>query len=79
MGVAHGSAMRVLNIIILSLWCTAVYCSGHRDKEYTQEVANTTVVQWYRTAQDTSDRLTSQPDVQFGADFSSDAVIYINR
>ena len=72
--------MRVLIIswfLPLSLCCTAVYCREHGAPRAV--AANGTVIQWYRTAQGTKDRLTRQPDVQFGPDFSSDAVIYINR
>ena len=36
-------------------------------------------VQWYRTAQGTSDRLTKQSDLQFSGDFSFDQVVMINR
>ena len=36
-------------------------------------------VQWYRTAQNTQDRLTRQPDTQFGPDFPADTVVTINR
>ena len=77
--------MRVLIIswCLLSLCCTAVYCSPHAigQEEHAPgaAAANGTVIQWYRTAQGTKDRLTMQPNVQFGPDFTSDAVIYINR
>lgn len=40
---------------------------------------STADVQWYRTAQGNSDRLTKQSDLQFGADFSYDQVVMINR
>ena len=36
-------------------------------------------VEWYRTAQNTNDRIAKQPDLIFGGDFSSDQVININR
>lgn len=36
-------------------------------------------VQWYRTAQNTDDRIAKQPDLIFGGDFSSDQVINIDR
>ena len=36
-------------------------------------------VQWYRTAQNTGDRIAKQPDLAFGGDFSFDQVISINR
>ena len=37
-------------------------------------------VEWYRTAQNTNDRIAKQPDLTFGEDFSSsDPVISINR
>ena len=36
-------------------------------------------VQWYRTAQNTDNRIANQPDLTFGGDFSFDQVININR
>ena len=36
-------------------------------------------VEWYRTAQNTNDRIAKQPDLTFGGDFTSDQVININR
>ena len=36
-------------------------------------------VQWYRTAQATPDLIARQPDLQFGADFPSSAIVHINR
>ena len=70
----------IISWYLLSLWYTIIYCSPHGEKETEHEAANNmTVIQWYRTAQGTKDQLTRQPDVQFGPDFSSDAVIYINR
>lgn len=36
-------------------------------------------VQWYRTAQNTNDRITKQSDVEFGEDFSLDTVVEIKR
>ena len=41
--------------------------------------AEETNVQWFRTAQNTDDRLTKQPDFNFGEDFTFDQVININR
>ena len=41
--------------------------------------ANVTNVEWYRTAQHTGDRLTKQPDLNFGDDFAMDRVITIKR
>ena len=38
-----------------------------------------TTIEWYRTAQGTSDRITSQANLSFGADFASDATITVNR
>ena len=38
-----------------------------------------TTVEWYRTAQGTGDRITSQPTVSFGADFASNTTVTINR
>ena len=40
--------------------------------------ANTNVV-WYTTAQGTPDILSRQPDLKFEADFSSPALVSINR
>jgi len=37
------------------------------------------VIQWYRTAQETNDRLTRQANISFGSDFSSNATITVNR
>ena len=69
--------------LLLSLCFTAVYCSAQhgqqKKREHAPAAANGTVIQWYRTAQGTKDRLTIQPSAQFGPDFSSDTVIYINR
>ena len=36
-------------------------------------------VQWYRTAQNTGDRIAKQPGLTFGGDYSFDQVISINR
>ena len=36
-------------------------------------------IEWYRTAQGTSDRLTKQPNITFGGDFPSSATIAVNR
>lgn len=36
-------------------------------------------VRWYRTAQNTTDLMTRQADVQFGADFSLDQVVEVKR
>ena len=36
-------------------------------------------VQWYRTARDTTDRLTQQPDLTLGTDFDSDQVVMFKR
>ena len=41
--------------------------------------AAATKIQWYRTAQATSDRLTPQAAIEFGPDFASDITIAINR
>ena len=38
-----------------------------------------TNVQWYRTARDTADRLTQQPNLTLGTDFASDQVIMFKR
>ena len=75
--------------LLLSLCFTAVYCGEQDGQQKESEhapplgtvaaAANGTVMQWYRTVQATKDRLTRQPDAQFGPDFSSDTIIYINR
>ena len=36
-------------------------------------------IRWYRTAQNTADRLTEQPGLNFGGDFAMDQVIMIKR
>lgn len=36
-------------------------------------------IQWYRTAQGTSDRLTKQANISFGNDFVSTAFLSVNR
>ena len=36
-------------------------------------------IQWYRTAQGTSDRLTKQADLSFGEDFASNATLVVDR
>ena len=36
-------------------------------------------VEWYRTAQNTADRLTKKDDLNFGEDFSMDEVVKIKR
>ena len=36
-------------------------------------------VEWYRTAQNTADRLTKKDDLTFGEDFSMDEVVEIKR
>jgi len=36
-------------------------------------------IEWYRTAQNTSDRLSPQQPLSFGADFPSDAALIIDR
>ena len=36
-------------------------------------------IEWYRTAQDTPDRLSKQPDLTFGADFPSEVTVSIKR
>eukprot|EP00731_Ephydatia_muelleri_P037747 Em0551g6a len=36
-------------------------------------------IQWYRTAQNTTDRISPQPSLQFGGDFPSDVAITIDR
>ncbi|KAL5463704.1 hypothetical protein EMCRGX_G032629 [Ephydatia muelleri] len=41
--------------------------------------ASTTEIQWYRTAQNTTDRISPQPSLQFGGDFPSDVTITIDR
>ena len=41
--------------------------------------AGATAVEWYRTAQNTPDRLSPQPPFSFGADFPSNATVKIDR
>ena len=65
--------------LLASVWCFSAVGSAVGDGVRARGAVNYTVIQWYRTAQNTTDRLTKQADVQFGADFPSDAVIYINR
>ena len=36
-------------------------------------------IQWYRTAQNTTDRISRLPDLPFGEDFPSDAVVVVDR
>ena len=43
------------------------------------QLAHATIVEWYRTSQDTSDRITAQPSIAFGDDFASDISVTINR
>ena len=38
-----------------------------------------TIIEWYRTAQNTPDRLSPQPPFSFGTDFPSSATVKINR
>ena len=38
-----------------------------------------TTIEWYRTAQSTSDRLSPQQPLSFGANFPSDVVVNIDR
>ena len=38
-----------------------------------------TAIEWYRTAQSTSDRLSPQQPLSFGADFPSTAAVNIDR
>ena len=82
--------MKLLIIIswflLLSLCFTAVYCSAQlqhgqqKKRDHASAAGNGTVIQWYRTAQGTKDRLAIQPNAQFGPDFSpSDTIIFINR
>ena len=42
-------------------------------------VADCGNVQWYRTAQDTADRLTDKGTVTFGDDFSQNVVVEVKR
>ena len=41
--------------------------------------AATNEVQWYRTAQSTTDRVSPQPNLPFGGDFPSDVVVTVDR
>lgn len=43
------------------------------------QLGRASTIEWYRTAQDTSDRITQQPTLSFVADFTSDVNITINR
>ena len=36
-------------------------------------------IEWYRTAKWTGDRLTKQPDIQFGKDLPSNVTVTIDR
>ena len=38
-----------------------------------------TIIEWYRTAQDTNDRITPQANLAFEDDFASEIVVTINR
>ena len=38
-----------------------------------------TTIEWYRTAQNTPDRLSPQPSFSFGADFPSSTTVKIDR
>lgn len=42
-------------------------------------LAHATTVEWYRTAQGTSDRISGQPSVSFGNDFASNITVSTNR
>ena len=46
---------------------------------YGGEASTATIIEWYRTAQNTSDRLSPQPPFSFGTDFPSSATVKINR
>ena len=61
----------------LSLVLAHVGCAA--DLDSSDRAVVTATAEWYRTAQGTSDRLTQQPDLTFGADFPSEATIQINR
>ena len=43
------------------------------------QLSHAATVEWYRTAQGTTDRITAQPSVSFGDDFASNIAVTINR
>lgn len=67
----HGSSV----LLLAKLACIIIYFTI----DQTNGVPNDNSLQWYRTAQNTDDRMAKQPDLTFGEDFSFDQVININR
>ncbi len=64
-----GSLLHDNTVMLLFLCFLADFCSGDSNAK----------VQWYRTARDTADRLTQQPNITMGMDFASDQVVTFKR
>ena len=64
---AMGSLLHAM-LLILSSLVDLSSCSNTNGK-----------VQWYRTTRDTADRLTQQPNLTMGTDFTSDQVVTFKR
>ena len=42
-------------------------------------LGHATTIEWYRTAQGTSGRITNKANISFGGDFASEVTVTINR